>query len=507
MDVQTWLLVLYVALHTPLCVYGLHRAWLQLVALGPAPEDPVVPITSPPRVTVQLPFFNERDVAERAIDAVGSLDWPLDALQIQVLDDSTDDTTERAEWACRALRERGLDAQVHHRSERAGFKAGALAAGLSECTGDFVAIFDADFIPPKDFLRRTIPYLLGGADMVQARWGHLNEDSGLLTRLQAILLDGHFAVEQVARHRAGHWFQFNGTAGIWRRSAIDGAGGWQTDTLTEDLDLSYRAQLAGSRFVYLDELVAPAELPADMISFKAQQHRWAKGMAQALRKSGGRVIRAEAPLATRLEAILHLTSACAWPLVALISVLLPLVVLGRGLGWLWVPPVVDLAILATATFAIATFYAVAAARADRAGLAKRLGLIPLAMALGVGLSLAQTAAVIQGLFGGTGVFERTPKAGAAGRSSYRARVRPVVLFEVAMALWLSCASIFSLVFGLPSAAPFLALLASGYALVGVGGLMAWRRRHHSSAPIPSNAGGQVKNHSQTGSDQAPLSAS
>lgn len=344
--------------------------------------------------------------------------------------------------------------------------------------------------------------------MVQARWGHLNERSSLLTQLQAVLLDGHFVVEQSARYRQGHWSQFNGTAGIWRREVIAQAGGWETDTLTEDLDLSYRAQLAGARFVYLHDLVAPAELPADLTAFKAQQHRWGKGMAQALRKSGWRILSASAPLSTKVEALLHLTSACAWPLVAFVSALLPVALLLRGIGWMRVPAGVDLAIFALATVAIVSFYAVGAVAARRRHLARRLAVIPLAMALGVGLSVAQSAAVLQGLFGETGVFERTPKAGSTGRSSYRARLRPIVLLELTMAVWLLGAAGVAASWGLTSAIPFLVLLGSGYGAVGLGGALGWLRRgHHRSNSTAARTGSQVSPQSQAGSDQAPVSVS
>jgi cellulose synthase/poly-beta-1,6-N-acetylglucosamine synthase-like glycosyltransferase len=332
MAASTAWLAAYIALHVPLCAYGAHRAWLQLGLLGGARPGPPPPLLAPPTVTVQLPLYNEAEVAARVIAAAGALRWPADKLEIQVLDDSTDETTAIAEVACATLRARGIAATVVHRDDRRGYKAGALADGLLVARGDAIAIFDADFVPPPDFLERTVPYIAAGAGMVQARWGHLNETQSLLTRLQAVLLDAHFVVEQPSRARQGRWFQFNGTAGVWSRSAIARAGGWHDDTLTEDLDLSYRAQLAGERFVYLTDLVAPAELPADLTAFKAQQHRWGKGMAQALRKCGPRILTARAPILTRVEALLHLSSALAWPLVAFVSVLLPVGLWARWMG-------------------------------------------------------------------------------------------------------------------------------------------------------------------------------
>src|SRR6185295_19226684 len=224
-----------------------------------------------------LPIYNEMYVADRLIDAVCELDYPRELLEIQVLDDSTDETTEIAELAVRRHAARGFNIRYMHRVDRRGYKAGALEAGLRESTGPFIAIFDADFIPSSDFLRRTIPHFYSdpAIGMVQARWGHINQDYSLLTKIQSILLDAHFVLEHGGRNRSGCFFNFNGTAGVWRREAIGSAGGWQHDTLTEDLDLSYRAQLAGWRFVFLPDVVSPAEVPVEMNSFKSQQHRWA----------------------------------------------------------------------------------------------------------------------------------------------------------------------------------------------------------------------------------------
>ncbi len=501
-------LVGYAALHAPLCLYGAHRLWLQLGLLGAVRPVPAALPEPPPLVTVQIPLFNEKNVVERIIAAVAALDWPRDRLEIQVLDDSTDETTERARAACAGLVAGGLDAKVLHRSDRAGFKAGALAAGLAVARGDVIAIFDADFVPPSDFLRRTVPYLVAGYGMVQARWGHLNERTSPLTRLQAILLDGHFVVEQASRARQGRWFQFNGTAGVWARRTIDRAGGWSADTLTEDLDLSYRAQLAGERFAYLPELVAPAELPADLTAFKAQQHRWTKGMTQALRISGPRIFGARAPILTRVEALLHLSSVVAWPLVTLVAVTLPVGVWARVAGWLVVPPAVDVAVFALASGAIASFFAVAAIFADRRGLVGRLAAVPVAMILAVGLSLAQSLAFFEGLGGPTGEFERTPKAGDARRSGYRARKRPVVLAEVALAVWLLGAAVAAIALGHPGASPYLVLLGAGYAFVGGAGVIdALRASRTASNPRPASSGSQVAGHSQAGSDHAPVVAS
>ncbi|MFQ6047827.1 MAG: cellulose synthase family protein, partial [Phycisphaerae bacterium] len=268
----------YLAVAAVICLYGFHR-W-QLVYLyyryrrnAPRLRACFVEL---PAVTVQLPMYNERYVARRIIKQACQIDYPRDRLQIQVLDDSTDQTTEIARRTVEQMRAAGHNVVYIHRDNRSGYKAGALEHGLKTATGEFVCIFDADFVPPRDILRRSIDYFTDPkVGMVQARWDHINRDHSLLTKTQAILLDGHFMIEHTARNRSGRFMSFNGTAGIWRKRCIIDAGGWQHDTLTEDLDLSYRAQLRGWRFVFLPELISPAELPPEMNAFKAQQYRWA----------------------------------------------------------------------------------------------------------------------------------------------------------------------------------------------------------------------------------------
>src|SRR6187397_233344 len=280
-------------------------------------------MASLPVVTIQLPIYNEMYVADRLIDVVCQLDYPRELLEIQVLDDSTDETRSVAERAVRRNAAQGVDIKYLHRVDRTGYKAGALEAGLTVATGQYIAIFDADFIPTVDFLKRTIPFF---ADpkiaMVQARWGHINQDYSLLTKVQSILLDAHFVLEHGGRNRSGHFFNFNGTAGIWRRDAIVDAGGWQHDTLTEDLDLSYRAQLRGWRFVFLPDLVVPAELPVEMNAFKSQQHRWAKGSIQTCRKLLPRTLTADIPLGVKAEAFFHLTANFNYLLMIVLSILM-----------------------------------------------------------------------------------------------------------------------------------------------------------------------------------------
>jgi len=322
---ETLILATYFFVLVILAVYGWHRYYLVYLYMKNKGRVPVPAGTLEawPAVTIQLPIYNEMYVADRLIDAVCRIEYPRELLEIQVLDDSTDETRSVAEQAVRRNAARGVDIKYIHRTDRSGYKAGALDAALKVAKGEFIAIFDADFIPSPDFLTRTVPFFTDPkVAMVQARWGHINQDYSLLTKIQSILLDGHFVLEHGGRNRAGLFFNFNGTAGIWRRAAITDAGGWQHDTLTEDLDLSYRAQLRGWRFVFLPDLVAPAEVPVEMNSFKSQQHRWAKGSIQTCRKLLPRILRSNVPLPVKAEAFFHLTANFNYPLMCVLSVLM-----------------------------------------------------------------------------------------------------------------------------------------------------------------------------------------
>jgi len=312
-----------------LALYGLHRYWLVYDYYKYSKNVPGPPptVTNWPRVTIQLPIFNERYVIERLVEAVSRFDYPADLLDVQVLDDSTDETQQVARGCVDRHAAQGMRITYIHRSNREGYKAGALENGLRTAQGQFVAIFDADFIPEQDFLRRTIPYFLNpdGGDkigMVQARWTYLNRDYSLLTQVETILLDGHFVVEHGARSRRGTFFNFNGTAGVWRRQAIEDAGGWEHDTLTEDTDLSYRAQLHGWKFLYLPDIECASELPVDMNGFKAQQARWAKGLMQTAKKILPKVFKSDAPWHIKAEAFFHLTANISYPLMVLLSTML-----------------------------------------------------------------------------------------------------------------------------------------------------------------------------------------
>ena len=324
----------YVACQGALLVYASHR-WTMV--LGPRRWPPVAPAADAPEValphvTVQLPVYNERRVVERLIDAAAALDWPRERLEVQVLDDSSDETSALAAAAVARACAAGVDAVHLRRGSREGYKAGALAAGLAVARGEFIAIFDADFVPPPCTLRRLMPrFADAGVGMVQARWGHLNRGRSLLTAAQATLLDAHFLLEHAVRAGRGLFFNFNGTAGIWRRTCIEDAGGWSHATLTEDLDLSYRAQLAGWRFAYAPDVVVPAELPSDMAAFKSQQRRWARGSIQTARRVLPGLWRRDLPLAVKLEAFFHLTANAAYPLLLALGLLLLPVLLARPL--------------------------------------------------------------------------------------------------------------------------------------------------------------------------------
>ncbi len=470
-----------------LSLYGLHRWLMAGLYLRTRGQSAALQACGTPAVTVQLPVFNERFVVERLIDAAALLDWPR--LQIQVLDDSTDDCTMVARAAVERWRRRGVDIALIHRGDRQGFKAGALDDAMAQVTGEFIAIFDADFLPAPDFLRKAMPAFAADVGVVQARWGHIDERASLLSRLQALLLDGHFVVEHTARHRSGRWFNFNGTAGIWRRRAIDDAGGWQHDTLTEDLDLSYRAQLQGWRFVYLPDLVVPAELPSSMEAFRTQQHRWCKGSIQTLLKLGWRLVRSPVSLRVKSEALIHLSSNLAYPLVLLLALLNPVTVWLRG----WHAEdllLLDLLVFVCASAGVSVFYAVSqwAAYPDWP---RRLLRIPGAMALGIGLSVSQTVAVFEALAGQASPFVRTPK-GAYGSSP---RFPGAELALTVLHLAAACTSLYN---GWYQSLPLqlLFLFGFGYASWGLlapeswGSL--WKGSATSKAPAPATSSAEAE---------------
>lgn len=464
-------------------LYGFHRLWLVGLYLRhrhaepPCPAEPAVW----PLVTVQLPIYNERYVVARLLDAVAALDYPRDRLYVQVLDDSTDDTSDIVARRVAAARSGGLVIEHRQRSERSGFKAGALAAGLADARGELVAIFDADFVPPPDFLRRLVPHFTDPATnerlgMVQACWEHLDRNASTLSRVQAILLDGHFRVEHTARHRSGCFFNFNGTAGIWHRAAITEAGGWQGDTLTEDLDLSYRAQLAGWHFRYLPAVTVPAELPADIDAWKAQQHRWALGSMQTARKLLGRILSAPLPLGVRLEAAVHLTNNASYLLMVLLSLLLVPALWLRREASTTVLLAVDLPLFLGATGSVLAYYAVSQCLPPRGGPRSRgrlTDLLPL-LGLGIGLAVNNTRAVLAGLSGRRVAFARTPKyALAPGEEPRSRRYRAATSSlgaELSLAALFTLATAAAITTARWAALPFLLLFLSGYGRIALLGL-------------------------------------
>ena len=465
-----WIILsIYLSMLGLLTLYGLHRMFLLRSLRRPQARSTRWKWESAPLVTVQLPLYNEAAVVTRLIDAVARLDWPTARLQIQVLDDSTDATSALALRAAEDWRKKGLNIQVIRRPSRTGYKAGALAHGLTTARGEFIAIFDADFVPEPDFLHQLMPSFSEGVGMVQARWGHLNRHQRLLTRLQAMLLDGHFVIEHAARHHAGHFFNFNGTAGIWRRACIDDAGGWAHDTITEDLDLSYRAQLKGWRFVFRSDVVVPAEIPRDMPAFLTQQHRWAKGGVQTARKLLGQVLRAEQPAGVKLEATVHLTSPIGYPLMVLLAVLLPPTIAARSALGLHDLQLIDLLVILSTTGSMTLFFGTALTRQGRP-LLQHIWEIPLTMALGAGMAISQGLAVLEGLTNDDVTFVRTPKHGTQGTMITRGGdTRPLArMLTLCLALYYAAAIPWAIHEAHWGSLPFMLLFACGFWGVGLG---------------------------------------
>jgi hypothetical protein len=481
------LIALYLAVLLLLCGYGLHRARLAWLCwrCQPLSSAPQLSSSELPLVTVQLPIYNEATVVQRLLEAAHRIEYPRDRLEIQVLDDSDDETRVLAESTVHRLRDAGLDISYVRRSSREGYKAGALDFGLRRARGELIAIFDADFVPPSDFLLATVGHFSDPkVGMVQGRWGHLNRDASLLTSLQALMLDGHHVVENRARSASGCYFNFSGTAGIWRRSAIESAGGWQHDTLTEDLDLSYRAQLAGWHFVYRPDVVAPSELPEDIFAFRAQQYRWAKGTVQTARKLLPQVLSGPLTRDQRLEALFHLTPHFAYPLMVLLCLLLPFALIMLPVADNWVALLmVDVPLCFGASGSLAAFYAMAN-RAQGRPVGEALRKLPALMALGIGLSPHLSRAVLEGWTHDAGEFVRTPKRGLRA-SRYRQQRAPLPLLELMLALVGAFSVAISLETGHYLATPFALLFALGYAYMAA--MMALEQFARRRALAPSAA--------------------
>lgn len=420
-----------------------------------------------PRVTIQLPLYNERFVVDRLLEEVGKVQYPIELLQIQVLDDSTDETHPYTERLCNQLRAGGLPIEYRHRENRHGFKAGALQEGLETATGEFIAIFDADFAPPPDFLTRTIHFFMDPTvGVVQTRWSYLNKEANILTQVEAMLLDGHFVLEHGARCGSGLFFNFNGTAGVLRRTMIDDAGGWQHETLTEDSDLSYRAQLNGWRFVYLPGLDCPSELPIETYGFQVQQARWAKGLTQVALKLLPRILRAKLPLRVKVEAFMHLTPNISYPLMIIVSMLMLPVMIVRFYMGIFQMVTIDLPLIVASFWSISAFYLYAQRELYPRQWWKSIAFLPMLMAAGVALTVSNSKGVIEALLGIRTAFARTAKYGAQSvrkaPTAYRRRSGWLPWIELAVGAYFALMIDFAIDTYNFFAIPFLLLFVCGY---------------------------------------------
>jgi len=503
------LLVVYIGTLVAVALYGFHRYVLVFLYLkhrnhGYQPKAKF-PLGNLPRVTIQLPMYNEDSVAERVIKATCLIDYPLDKLEIQVLDDSTDHSADIARKACEEWAAKGYPIKYLHRDNRSGYKAGALAEGLKQASGDYIAIFDADFIPPRDMLTNVLDYFTDDkVGMVQVRWDHLNRDASLLTKSQAIFLDGHFIIEHTARNRSGRFMHFNGTAGMWRRKTIDDAGGWQHDTLTEDLDLSYRAQMRGWEFVYLPQFCAPAELPPEMIAFKQQAHRWTKGSFQTAIKLLPRILRSK-HLSYRIktEAFFHLTNTLVYPLMVLLTLLIYPIFYMYVESYhveaplkhnTWGRLIFTVSLFILATCSASTFFVVG----QRELLGKVAGWktilhLPFLMSLGVGVGLNNCKAVIEAIWSAIrhkpSEFVRTPKYGMTGRGGgfknapkvFTLKRLTLPILEIAFGCYMTACILISLWYGFGmSSIPFLMIFAGGYFYVGFASIATLVKMHREA---------------------------
>jgi cellulose synthase/poly-beta-1,6-N-acetylglucosamine synthase-like glycosyltransferase len=467
-----------------LAFYGVHRYTMCYIYFkykknyNPNPPQHFIEL---PRVTIQLPIFNEQFVIDRLIEAVCAMEYPREKLEIQVLDDSTDETQQVAADIVARYAALGHPIQYIHRTNRYGFKAGALDAGLKVAKGEFVAIFDADFVPPPDWIMKVIQHFAEPEiGMVQTRWSHMNRNYSMLTQIEAILLDGHFIIEHGARVRTGDYFNFNGTAGMWRIKAIADGGGWQHDTLTEDTDLSYRSQLAGWRFKYLPEVECPSELPIEMTAFKTQQARWAKGLIQTSIKVLPLMFKSSVPRRIKVEAVYHLTANLSYPLMIVMTVLLmPAMVCRFYQGWFQML-LIDVPLFTASTASIAVFYLMAERELFPKTWWKTLLYLPFLMALGIGLTLTNTKAVMEALFGIKSPFVRTPKYRVAKKgeksqaAKYRKRLKLTPWFELLIGCYFFAAILYTFSNHNYFTAPFLILFVIGYWYTGLMSLLQGR---------------------------------
>ena len=483
LDSFDWvILLLYFAILGTLAVYGAYRIkqvidFWRYKDFVPTPSGYFAEAQLP-TITVQLPLFNELYVVDRLLKAVTAIDYPREKLEIQVLDDSTDETVRVAEAVVAKYAAQGFDIHYIHRDDRTGFKAGALENGNKFAKGELLAIFDADFVPKPDCLRKLVHFFTDPmVACAQMRWSHINGDYNLLTRLQTIMLDGHFVVEQTTRNRTGGFFNFNGTAGIWRRQAIEMSGGWQHDTLTEDTDLSFRAQLMGWKFVYLLDEVAPAEIPVEINAFKAQQRRWAKGVMQVGLKLYPRIWLAPLPLRVKLEMFFRLTGNISYPLMIVASLLQFPLLLVRYNQPFYHLMVLDLPLLFFSSISVVLFYGSAVWYLDEKR-APRLLHLPLVMGLGIGLAFSNARAVLEALVGVKSEFVRTPKyrvedaADATWkRKKYKRKRGLLPLLELSFAIYFLLAIAYSARLHMWGTIPFLLLFFFGFGYMGVMSLL------------------------------------
>src|SRR5271165_5715882 len=452
-----------------------------------------------PKVTVQLPLFNERFVVARLLEEISKIDYPRDLLQIQVLDDSTDETHPYAERLCNEYLAQGLPIQYIHRTNRHGYKAGALQEGLKTATGELIAVFDADFVPPADFLTRTVHFFADPkVGVVQTRWSYLNKEYNILTQVQAMLLDGHFVLEHGARSGAGLFFNFNGTAGVLRRAMIEDAGGWQHDTLTEDSDLSYRAQLKGWRFIYVPGLDCPSELPVETYGFQVQQSRWAKGLTQVAKKLLPTILRSDVPARVKAEAFFHLTPNISYPLMLILSALmLPVMIVRFYMGWFQMVTI-DLPLIIASFWSISAFYLMAQRELFPKNWKRTLMLAPMLLAAGVALTLVNAKAVIEALLGIKSGFARTAKYAVGDRkvkiesTAYQRRSGWIPYAEIAIGTYFLTMVKFAIDTWNFPAIPFLLLFVCGYWWAGFTtlyeewqGRLRWQRER--AAALEKNA--------------------
>lgn len=454
-------------LHGLVMIYYYHKT--QKIDHKPSASLGDVPV-----VTVQLPFYNELYVVDRLVQAVCAMDYPKDKLEIQLLDDSTDETVDLSRRLAAQYSAQGFDIKHIHRTNRQGYKAGALKEGLAVARGEYVAIFDADFVPKPDFLKKTIPYFVDEkVGMVQTRWEHLNEEYSFLTRAQALALDGHFVIEQQIRHKAGFFINFNGTAGVWRKSTIEDAGNWHSDTLAEDLDLSYRAQLRGWRFVFLNDVTSPAELPADINSLKTQQFRWTKGAVETAKKLLPSVWKSDLSIKHKLECTVHLTSNIVFPFIMLVAFLnVPLVIIKNKVGG-YDAFFSLMSIFVLASISTFLFY-MYAQRAIHLDWRRRLLLFPVFMAGSMGLAVNNTRAVLEALVGKKTEFKRTPKYRIEQGSDewkkkkyVQKKVGWIVVIEIALAAYFVFGIATSINYLELAAIPFQLMFLLGFGTIGV----------------------------------------